>query len=247
MQASPTLISPSSPDAATTFARVLSSRRAVRDFSTRPLDRALLDALLTAAGTAPSSLGVQPFEMHLVITEGERAALARACNGQRAARSAQALVAFVVGPSITRRRVEESRAYYATAPIPQRSREYHQAGLTKLARSLTPLVLPLLGVARSFVTALFPSRGALPLGAQGARDWAARSAMLAAQTLLLAATAHGVDSCPMEGFDGGEAARVLGLPRDAAPVLVVALGYRAEDARLEPQWRRALEQLVVTR
>lgn len=239
--------SDASADVAVSFDHVLTARRAIRDFSPRALDPALVDAMLTDAATAPSSMGVQPFEMHVVVTAATRAVLAEACNGQRAARSAQALVAFVAGPSITRRRVAESRAYYDSAPISQKSRDYHGAGLDKLERSLSPWLLPMFGAARWLMTVIAPSRSALPLGAQGARDWGARSAMLAAQTLMLSAASRGVDSCPMEGFDGSAVARVLRLRRDVAPVLVVALGYRAEDAHIEPQWRRPIEQLVVRR
>ena len=69
--------------------------------------------------------------------------------------------------------------------------------------------------------------------------------MLAAQTLMLAAAARGLDSCPMEGFDGPAAARALRLPHGATPVVIIALGHRTPDARIEPQWRRDGAAMVV--
>lgn len=225
---------------------LLSARRAIRDFSSRTLDRALLERIVLASGDAPSSQGVQPYEVHLVVEPELRARLARACNEQRGARSAQALAVFVVGPAITRRRIEESRAYYQTAPLPERSRAYHLGSLNLLAKAHNPWLLPLLGVARWALSIVQPSRSMLPLGSQGVRDWAARNAMLGAQSLLLAAGAHGVDSCPMEGFNGARVAEALGLAWGSAPILVVALGYRADDARVEPRWRRTAAQMVVT-
>lgn len=227
------------------FHELQSRRRAIRDFSDRPLDAGLLETIVASAGLAPSSMGLQPYELHVVAEPELRTSLARACNGQRAARSAQALAVFVVGTDIVRRRIEESRAHYLAAPIPQKSRDYHLAGLARLSRALHPLLLPLLGAARVALSIVLPSRAFLPLGPQGVRDWAARNAMLAAQNLLLAAAARGVDSCPMEGFDGPAVARVLGLPRGAAPSLVLSLGYRADDAHLEPGWRRRPAELIV--
>ncbi len=48
--------------------------------------------------------------------------------------------------------------------------------------------------------------------AQLQRDEAMRSCGLAAQTLMLAATALGYGSCPMDGFDFAAVARILNLP-----------------------------------
>ena len=42
---------------------------------------------------------------------------------------------------------------------------------------------------------------------EGRKAWAYKSAMLAAQTYLLAATAHGLATAPMEGFDAARLAR----------------------------------------
>lgn len=226
------------------FHHLLSTRRAIRDFASQPLDRALLMSLVQASAEAPSSLGVQPYELHLVVEPDLRARLARACNEQRAARSAQALVVFVVGPAITRRRIEESRAYYQNAPLPEKSRAYHMGGLDRLALALNPWLLPIFAVVRAVLSIVQPSRSLIPLGSQGVRDWAARNAMLAAQSLLLAASAHGVDSCPMEGFNGVAVAQTLGLTWGSVATLVVALGYRADDARIEPRWRRTATQLI---
>ncbi|MBX5483045.1 MAG: nitroreductase family protein [Myxococcaceae bacterium] len=69
--------------------------------------------------------------------------------------------------------------------------------------------------------------------------------MLAAQTLMLAASARGYDSCPMEGFNPIQVAKVLTIRRGAVIPLVIALGRRREGARVEPQWRRPFESAVV--
>jgi nitroreductase len=59
--------------------------------------------------------------------------------------------------------------------------------------------------------------------------------------MLLAASARGLDTCPMEGFDPRRLGRILGLERGDVIALVVALGRRRPGALIEPRWRRPFE------
>lgn len=227
------------------FQQINRSRRAVRDFATTPIAREDLDALLAEACLAPSSLGLQPYALHVVESGEVKTRLAAACNGQKAARTAASLVVVVTGPGLTRQRVAESHAHYQTdSSLPQSSRDYHLKELQPVALVHRWWLLPLLAIVRGLLVLLSPTRSLIPLGGQGLRQWAARSAMLAAQTLMLAASARGIDSCPMEGFRSPDVANILNLPYGVVPVLVIALGYRAENARIEPQWRRPPEQMI---
>jgi len=56
------------------------------------------------------------------------------------------------------------------------------------------------------------------------RDEAFRSAGMAAYALMMAATAHGYDTCPMDGFDFEQVAEIIRLPKDHALVMFVAIG-----------------------
>jgi nitroreductase len=49
----------------------------------------------------------------------------------------------------------------------------------------------------------------------------------------------------MEGFSATKVATLLGLPRGSVIPLVIALGYRADDARIEARWRRPMTDVVV--
>ncbi len=66
------------------------------------------------------------------------------------------------------------------------------------------------------------------------RDEAMRSCALAAQTLMLAATALGHGTCPMDGFDFGAVARILELPPDHLVSMFVAIGRPLEPAGPRP-------------
>lgn len=57
---------------------------------------------------------------------------------------------------------------------------------------------------------------------------------IAAQTILLAATAAGLGGCMLHAFDHAGVAAALGLPGDVKPLMVIALGKPAETVRLEP-------------
>lgn len=56
------------------------------------------------------------------------------------------------------------------------------------------------------------------------RDEAMRSCGIAAQTLMLAATSMGYESCPMDGFDFAEVARIINLPEDHVVTMFVVIG-----------------------
>ncbi len=59
---------------------------------------------------------------------------------------------------------------------------------------------------------------------QTMRDEAMRSCGIAAQTLMLAATSMGYESCPMDGFDFDEVARIINLPADHIVTMFVVIG-----------------------
>jgi len=66
------------------------------------------------------------------------------------------------------------------------------------------------------------------------RDEAMRSCGIAAQTLMLAAQSFGYDSCPMDGFDFEQVARLIQLPSDHVIAMFIAIGKASQAA-----WPRA--------
>lgn len=59
---------------------------------------------------------------------------------------------------------------------------------------------------------------------QTQRDEAMRSVGIAAQTIMLAATAMGYQSCPMDGFDFNAVGTIINLPQDYIIGMMVAIG-----------------------
>ena len=66
------------------------------------------------------------------------------------------------------------------------------------------------------------------------RDEAMRSCGIAAQTLMLAATSMGYDSCPMDGFDFERVAELIHLPEDHVIAMFVAIGKGTKEAWPRP-------------
>ena len=76
------------------------------------------------------------------------------------------------------------------------------------------------------------------------RLWAVKSTALAAENLMLAFQSHGYSTCPMEGFDEVRLRRVLSLPHQAIPIMLLAVGKPGEKAVYNPRLRFPLEQHV---
>ena len=76
------------------------------------------------------------------------------------------------------------------------------------------------------------------------RDEAMRSCGLAAQTIMLAAKSLGYDSCPMDGFEFDEVAKLINLPDDHVITMFVAIGKCTKEAWPRPG-QLALDQVVI--
>jgi len=62
---------------------------------------------------------------------------------------------------------------------------------------------------------------------------------------MIAAEALGLNTCPMEGFDGRRLSRFLGLSaRHHEIVMVIAIGKKSPAYAGPPQWRRPLDATV---
>lgn len=230
----------------TAFQDVNRRRRAIREFAPAALPDADVRAVLEEAARAPSSGNLQPYQLHWVREPALKARLAEACSGQRAAVSAPTLVIVAASREIALRTASQQLSYVeASSSLPERSKDYHR-GQVKMFRRVLELGSWALWTPLAALAALVrPSLALLPIGHLGSRSWAARNASFAAQTLMLAAAARGIDSCPMEGFSAPRICQILGLPRGTVIPVVIALGHRAEKARLEHQWRREWPDLVV--
>lgn len=228
------------------FQELNGRRRAIRDFDGTAIPDEHVRELLAEAARAPSSGNLQPYRFHWIRDPALKARVADVCHGQRAAVSAPTLIVVTASRETALSTAGQQRAHVeASTELPERSKAYYRQQLQMFERVMKMGSWPLWSPLAALAGLWRPSLSLLPVGHLGNRSWAARNATFAAQTLLLAAAAKGIDSCPMEGFSAPKLAEVLRLPRGTVIPLVIALGYRSQDARIEQQWRKSLTDLIV--
>jgi nitroreductase len=223
-------------------------RRAVKLFEPVEISQGLRDKILNAARHAPSSFNSQPYRLYWVGSAAKKAAVAKLCLGQRPAETASALVVVVADigslSATTRAQAEWMRASNFTE---EKIRDYERTA--KIGRILFmpgPFgIFAALKRAVFWLLNLWMTSGMPPLSRQDIFKWATKSTSLACQNLMIAAEALGVNTCPMEGFDGRRLSQYLGLSRRYHEiVMVIAIGKKSHSCVEQPQWRRPLHTTV---
>jgi nitroreductase len=223
-------------------------RRAVKVFEPVEISASLRDRILTAACHAPSSFNAQPYRLYWVGSAARKTAVAKLCLRQKPAETASALVVAVADigslPATTRAQVEWMRASNFSE---EKIRNYERTA--KIGRIL--FMPGPFGIFAAFKKAVFrllnvwKTIGMPPLSRQEIFKWATKSTSLACQNLMIAAEALGMNTCPMEGFDGRRLSQYLGLSRRYHEiVMVIAIGKKSPSYVQQPQWRRPVQTTV---
>ncbi len=223
-------------------------RRAVKVFDPVQISPALREQILDAARHAPSSFNVQPYKFYWVESEAKRAAVAELCLGQKPATTAAALVVAVADIGSMTATTQAQLEWMRTSTFSEEKiREYERNA--KIGRILfMPGPVGVFGALKYAVFRLlnlWKTIGMPPLFQKDLFKWATKSTSLACQNLMIAAEALGLNTCPMEGFDGRRLSRYLGLsPRRHEIVMVIAVGKRSRAFVDPPQWRRPLHTTI---
>lgn len=224
-------------------------RRAVKVFEPVEIPEGLREQIFNAACHAPSSFNSQPYRFFWVGTAKEKAAVAQFCLGQIPAQTASALVVAVADlgslAATSQRQLEwmRSRSEFSQAKI----REYQQTA--KIGRILfMPGPLDIFAAIKwglFWLLNLWRVMGMPPLFRRDLLKWAVKSTSLACENLMIAAEVLGINTCPMEGFDGRRLSKYLGLStRYHEIVMVIAMGKKSRAYVEPPQWRRPLDATV---
>ncbi|MBI4912388.1 MAG: nitroreductase family protein [Acidobacteria bacterium] len=209
------------------FFEAVERRRTVREFLPDPVPEEVLRRCLEAALLAPSSSNLQPWEFVLIQNPAARKEAERICLEQKPAQTAPLLLAVVAHLDTWRRnRDEVLRAHESRGGV--------RPSLGKYYRTLIPLVyrtgpFGILGPVKTGISRVLSLFRPTPTfhGRADLRVLVHKSTALAAQTFMLALSAEGFDSCPMEGFDPWRARRLLGLGRGAEVCMFLAVGRRS--------------------
>ena len=223
-------------------------RRAVKVFEPVEISQGLREEILNAARHAPSSFNVQPYRFYWVGSATKKAAVAKLCLGQKPAETASALVVAVADiGSLSRTTQAQAEWMRASNFSEEKVRDYERTA--KIGRILfMPGPFGIFAVLKRAVFGLlnlWKTIGMPPLSRQEIFKWATKSTSLACQNLMIAAEARGMNTCPMEGFDGRRLSQYLGLSRRHHEiVMVIAIGKKSRSYIEQPQWRRPLDTTV---
>lgn len=189
----------------------------------RKVPQAKLTAILEAVRLAPTSSGLQPFEVFVVTNPDIRAEIRAAAFDQAQVTEASHLLVFAAWDTYTEARIDAVVADI----VAQRGAEaeaavkgyYDRLKASYLARS----------AAENF-------------------EHAARQAYIAFGLAVTAAAFEEVDATPMEGFDPAKVDAILGLAeKGLRSVTLLPIGYRAAEGDWllgQRKVRRDLDRLV---
>ena len=196
-------------------------RYATKQFDpSRKVSDEYLNTIFEAIHLAPTSAGLQPFQVIAVADPALRAAMHKAAREQGQVLTASHVLVFCARTD-TNDRVNRLLNHLERIGTPSEK--------IKLLRKRSRL-------GNLFMALTFSKK-----------SWTARQAYIALGFALLTAAQLGIDSCPMEGFHPGRLTKVLGLPKGLFPVALLALGYRSTNDTVRPKYRIPQEELILVR
>lgn len=196
--------------------KTLERRYACKKFdSTRPVDPHVLEYIAECGRLAPTSFGLEGWKFVVAVSEKTRTSLAQACFDQDPVATSPAVCVIL------------ARKAEAFAPesdfLRQRSGRFPGG---------YDIFLP-------------DYRGYYEFLVREDRleDWSRSQTYLACASMMIGASAAGLDSCPIEGFEEKSVLEAVeGDPAVWMVGIVLALGFRAEDRR--PKIREPLKALL---
>jgi nitroreductase len=231
------------------FRNILKARRSVRVYDETPIPEAIMREVLSWSLLAPNSSNLQCWEFNWVRNLEKKKKLSKFCFNQPAARTAQELVVAVARPQHWRNHAKQMLQAFSEAEktgetIPESAKAYY----SKLAPFVyTQGYLNIIGYIKKclfFLRGLTKVTPREPTSLQEMKLWAAKSTALACQNFMLGMSAHGFDTCPMEGFDSSRVKKLLALNSSDEVVMVISCGKRGKSGVYGPRIRFPDEQFI---
>jgi len=227
------------------FFDVVKNRRSVRRYTSKAVPAEVVEKALDAALKAPNSSNLQPWEFYWVRSSNKKSALVDACLFQGTAKSADHLVVAVSRIDTWRRNrdlfVEQLNT---TEPISDDLKSYYYKiipflytqGLFGILGFLKWTIFSVIGLFRPVVRS--------PRFKSELFEVVTKTTALACQNFMLAITAQGYGSCPMEGFDEKRVKKILNLNSSCHVVMVISVGD-ADPSGVFGEQHRIDRELVV--
>lgn len=226
------------------FANIIHNRRSVRVYTNQRVPPDVMEQVLEWGLMAPNSSNLQAWEFYWVQNPTKKSEIVEACFNQPAAKTAQELIVAVARLDTWKQTRREMIELFAKSKTPKSASMYYE--------KLVPMVysqglLSLFGFAKRLVAAfvgVFRPVPREPYSRSDMKTWAVKTTALACQNIMMGFSAHGFDTCPMEGHDSSRVKKALGLGRNAEIVMVISVGKRASNGVYGPRVRMAKERFI---
>jgi nitroreductase / dihydropteridine reductase len=196
------------------FKELLTNRYAAKLFQDKAVPDETMRELLEMVRLAPSGLNIQPWRIKMVADADTKARLREAAPDEPQIEACSHLLVFCADTDWA-------------------------AQTQRLGRAMKERTVP--DVVWGIVMGIAAEMAEEP--ESELRAWIVGNVYIAATYSLLGAQSLGLDACPMTHFDAAQFSRILGLPQNVEPVLLVAVGYAADEAR--PKWRYPLSEILI--
>lgn len=219
------------------FFEAVAKRRSIRKFTATPVPTEVVEKALGAALLAPNSSNLQPWEFYWVRSAAPKQRLVQYCFNQSAARTAQELVVAVSRVDTWCRNRDMILQDLGAEKAPKLMQDYYRK-LVPMLYMQEPLGIfgwiKWLGVTAA---GLFRPIPRSPLFRSELFNVVTKSTALACENFMLAITAQGYSTCPMEGFDEKRVKKLLGLNFNTQVVMVIGIGEQDPTGRVINQFR----------
>lgn len=195
------------------FKQIVNKRYATKKFDGRKIDDHKLQELLEMVRMSASSFGLQPYKIKIIADRETKDKLLTASWNQPQISTCSHLLIFCADNRILERINEYGNLM-----------EKNGADKEKVSGSVSMM--------EGFVSSLSIEQLTI---------WATKQCYIALGNAINGATSLGFDSCPMEGFNSSEYAKILKLPEHLTPVVICPIGYAADTPK--PKLRFSKENL----
>jgi len=196
------------------FKELLNERYAAKAFQDEVVPEKTMGELLEMVRLAPSGLNIQPWRIKVVADAETTRRLLAAAPHEPQIGSCSHLLVFCADTDWA-------------------------AQTQKLGRTMKEKTVP--DVVWGIVMGIAAEMAEEP--ADELKAWIVGNVYIAATYAMLGAQTLGLDTCPMTHFPPAEFSRILDMPGNVKPVLLVAVGYAADEPK--PKWRYPLAEILL--
>ncbi len=185
------------------FHEIITKRYATKRFTEEQVSEEKIEKLCEYIRLAPASFGLQSFRVKIVTEKKLREELAKASFNQPQIATASHIFVFCADTNIS----QAIKTYQETMlkeGVPEKN-----------ATALIQMI-------EGFVARLSPQEQLV---------WIQKQIYIAMTNAINGAKELGLDSCPMEGFIPQEYTRILNLPKNLIPTIVVPVGFADDTPR----------------